>query len=395
MNQEIPAIHVLIAAAGTGSRFSRNDDDLPKQYQDLAGKPVLLHSIETFQSIDEITSIHCIIHMNHAKWYHDLILTQCDTPHTIGGNERKDSIYNALKNMSNIEDEDIILIHDAARPLVTRDDVITLIDALKTNSAATLATPITGTLRRAENTIAGDIVNRDNLWNLQTPQAFRYKDLLHAHESAGNDQNWTDDTTLASAIGIDVKIVQGSSRNFKITSQSDLNMAKGLLNKQSTDIRTGMGFDVHAFDKTAPGPLRISGIDIDHAYKLKGHSDADVALHAITDAILGAIGAGDIGYHFPPSDNAFKNMDSAVFLQKAVAIARDQNASINNIDLTIICEAPKIGSHADAMKTRIAAIIGIDETRINIKATTTEKLGFTGRGEGIAAQAIATISIKP
>jgi len=237
------------------------------------------------------------------------------------------------------------------------------------------------------------MVSRDGLWEMQTLHAFRYADILKAHESSNPDCEYTDDTSLATAIGIDVKIIQGSAENFKITTKDDFKMAEKLLASQSI-IRTGLGYDVHAFDHDSKGPIRLCGIDVPHTYKLKGHSDADVGLHAITDAILGAIGEGDIGQHFPPSDNTYKDMDSAIFLEKTMKIAAKHNASINNIDLTLICEEPKIGPHAKAMRTRVASIIGIDENAINIKATTSEQLGFTGRKEGIAAQAIATVQIN-
>lgn len=385
-----PKIHVLIAAAGSGTRFD-DKSEIPKQYQNLAGKPVLRRTVEAFLSIEDISSIQCIINPNHKELYNKATegLNICNFIE--GSNSRKKSITNGLKDIHEVKDEDIILIHDGARPLISRDDILKLIASLNDNQAASLARPVSETLRKGDQNNCSELVSRDNLWAMQTPQAFRYKDILKAHNNADANTEHTDDTSLATAIGINVKLIQGSAENIKITTKDDLAMAEKLINKQ-TITRTGLGYDVHAFDEEGTGPIRIGGIDIDHPRTLKGHSDADVALHAITDAILGAVAQGDIGVHFPPSDDAFKNMDSAVFLEKAVEIAKENGASINNIDLTIICEEPKIGPHGSKMKAQIASIVDIPESTINIKATTSEKLGFTGRKEGIAAQAIATVT---
>lgn len=383
-------IHVLIAAAGTGARFD-NSATTPKQYRPLNGITVLRRTIQIFLQSDAIDTIQVMIHPDHKEQYHDAITGLAIEPHIIGGKQRKDSIYNALKSLDKAQDEDIILIHDAARPLLSQTDLNALIEALKTNKAATLARPIAETLRKSDKEHCTDIIPRNKVYAMQTPQGFRYKDILNAHEQAQENIEHTDDTSLITAIGIDVKIVQGSAENFKITTKDDFTMAEKILQPNKTT-RTGMGFDVHTFDTSASGPIRIGGIDIPHSHPLKGHSDADVALHTITDAILGAIGEGDIGQHFPPSDNTFKNMDSAIFLEKSVEILKAHNATINNIDLTIICEEPKIGPHAPQMRQRIASITNLPIDTINIKATTTERLGFTGRGEGIAAQAIVTIT---
>ena len=226
---------------------------------------------------------------------------------------------------------------------------------------------MTDTLRKSSNNECSEAIGRNDLWSLQTPQAFRYEDILKAHENADSNIEYTDDTSLASAINITVQLVECASTNIKITTLEDMKMAESILSTHSST-HTGLGFDVHAFDNDGSGPIRLGGIDIDHNQKLKGHSDADVALHAITDAILGAIGEGDIGQHFPPSDNTFKNMDSAVFLEKALELAGNKNATINNIDLTIICEEPKIGPHASKMRQRVASILKINENKVNIKA---------------------------
>lgn len=382
--------HVLIAAAGSGARFGTSKQ--PKQYTLLSGKPLIRHSIETFLSLPGCKSVRVIINPDHADLYQNSVNDLNLPPPLHGGNERNESVFKALKSSSEIKDEELILIHDAARPCVKAEDIARLLASFDHAKAASLATPIAATLRRNKETQAGEIVDRTNLSALQTPQAFYKGDLLKAHENAPAGQAATDDTMLISAIGIPVELVPGSPENIKITYPEDLIMAEKLLNAARVTL-TGMGFDVHAFDTDKPGPVRLCGIDIEHAHKLKGHSDADVGLHALTDAIYGAIGEGDIGRHFPPSNNDFKDMDSAIFLKHAVELAQAKGAKLLSADLTLICERPKITPHAEAMRTRVAEITGMNPKRINIKATTTEQLGFTGRSEGIAAQAIISVSI--
>ncbi|MCB9983021.1 MAG: bifunctional 2-C-methyl-D-erythritol 4-phosphate cytidylyltransferase/2-C-methyl-D-erythritol 2,4-cyclodiphosphate synthase [Rhodospirillales bacterium] len=380
-----------MAAAGSGSRFGNKT---PKQYLHVAGKPLLRHSIDTFLSMPTCASLHVIIDPSDADLYHDAV-QGLNLPGAIAGsNTRNKSIFNGLKTIPKLKSEDLILIHDAARPCINAEDIASLLMAMQAERAATLATQVSATLRRSkQDDLAAEQVSRDDLWIIQTPQAFLFGDLLEAHEKAPRSQDATDDTALVSALGIPVKLVEGAASNIKITHPQDLIMAEKLLNPPTITL-TGQGFDVHAFAPDKPGPVRIGGIDISHDRALKGHSDADVALHALTDAILGSLGQGDIGRHFPPSDNRFKNMNSAIFLKKALDLLKDQNATLNNIDLTIICEAPKIGPHEPRMRQRLAELTGLPPARINIKATTTEGLGFTGRREGIAAQAIVSVSVQ-
>jgi 2-C-methyl-D-erythritol 4-phosphate cytidylyltransferase/2-C-methyl-D-erythritol 2,4-cyclodiphosphate synthase len=380
--------HVVIAAAGQGLRFGSK---IPKQYSVLAGKSMLRHAVERFIGLPGLQSITIIIQPEHTEYYHQAIKGISLAPPVMGGAERSISIRNALNALSSLRPDDIVLIHDAARPLIQRHDILNLINALHDHDAATLASPVADTLRRGDdNNTAHESINRDKLWAIQTPQAFRAKILKKAHESI--EGIFTDDTSIVSALGTDVKIVNGSRSNIKITRPDDFEMAEKLL-MHSTETRTGMGYDVHAFSKNPNRALMLCGIKIDHPFGLEGHSDADVGLHALTDAILGSIGSGDIGQHFPPSKSEFKDMDSAIFLEKACAMLRAKGGSIINADITLICETPKIGPHRDAMQKRVADILAIDVTRVNIKATTTEGLGFTGRGEGIAAQAIVNIKI--
>ncbi|USO06187.1 MAG: 2-C-methyl-D-erythritol 4-phosphate cytidylyltransferase [Rhodospirillales bacterium] len=389
---DLPAFHVLIASAGTGSRLGTAAT--PKQYLKIHNKAVLRYSIETFLSMPTCASLQVIIGADDAELYHDAVRGLELPKPIIGSDKRNKSIFNGLKEIHKVKNEDMILIHDAARPCIATDDIATLLMSLQTERAASLATPVSATLRRAgDGNKAAETVPRDNLWAVQTPQGFLFGDLLKAHETANPHTNATDDTALVSAIGIPVTLVEGSASNIKITYPQDLIMAEKILATQTVPL-TGLGFDVHAFDKNQCGPVRIGGIDIDHDHALKGHSDADVALHALTDAILGTIGEGDIGQHFSPSDDAFKNMDSSLFLKKALELMHAQSAHLNNIDLTIICEAPKIGPHAGPMRARLAKLTGLPENRINIKATTSEGLGFTGRREGVAAQAIVSVSAK-
>lgn len=369
--------HVLIAAAGSGTRTGAGT---PKQYIKIGDKTVLQHTINIFKSHPSCASINVIIGSNDPKPDHvDTIIA--------GGETRKQSIYNGLKTLSIIKNEDIILIHDAARPYLHAHDIDQILTAMQTHKAATLCKSVSDTLSKTDNTR----INRDDLFALQTPQAFRYGDIMAAHEATKDDNSATDDTLLLAQRGEKIHFIQSKYMNDKITTAADLTMAHKLLSP-NTETRTGTGYDVHAFDDTKDHVM-LCGIKIPHDKGLKGHSDADVALHTITDALLGAIAQGDIGRHFPPSDPAFKNMDSAIFLEKARDLITEIGGHIINIDITIICEDPKITPHAPAMITNVATILGINENRVSIKATTSEKLGFTGRGEGIAAMGVATVKV--
>lgn len=385
-NKSMPiSFHVLIAAGGTGQRFS---DQLPKQYWKINGKTILRHTIEKFLQIDGLASLKVIIHPDHKSLYDDAVKGLNLSEPCYGGNDRKDSIYNGLKSLSDISDKDIILLHDAARPFFEPSDVANMLHELQSNEAATLCSSIANTLYNISEESYPD---RNDLKSIQTPQGFHYGCIVKAHETY-KDQAFTDDTSLVKALGKDIRYIDSSPLNFKITTQEDFKLAESLMN-QNTVTRSGLGFDVHAFDESQENKIRLGGIDIPYSKKLKGHSDADVVLHTITDAILGAVAEGDIGDHFPPSNNNFKDMDSAIFLEKAHEITKNKGGTIINIDVTIMCEAPKIGPHKEIMRKRIADILQIDEAKINVKATTTEKLGFIGREEGIAAQAIANVSL--
>ncbi|MGH1455455.1 MAG: bifunctional 2-C-methyl-D-erythritol 4-phosphate cytidylyltransferase/2-C-methyl-D-erythritol 2,4-cyclodiphosphate synthase [Alphaproteobacteria bacterium] len=380
---------LIIVAAGSGLRFGY---DIPKQYVSLGGQTIIRRSINAFSGIDALKSICIVSNPAHNDLLQNSIkglnnVTICD-----GGSTRQQSVYNGLIAL-NLPDDAVVLIHDAARPFVQADDIECLLESMDTYAAATLAAPVIDTLSYADDTAcATDHITRENLWALQTPQAFHAKILKDAHEKSDKNKIYTDDTALVTALGYPVKYIKSSRKNFKITQKEDLDLAQHLLHTQTY---IGTGFDVHAFDENSLDvkSIRLCGVDVAFDRKLKGHSDADVGLHALTDAILGAVGVGDIGLHFPPSNNDFKNMDSAVFLEHAIKLMRDKGGSLINADVTLICERPKIGEYRDAMVKRMAEIMGTSPARVNIKATTTEKLGFTGRKEGIAAQAAVSVQM--
>jgi 2-C-methyl-D-erythritol 4-phosphate cytidylyltransferase/2-C-methyl-D-erythritol 2,4-cyclodiphosphate synthase len=387
------AFYVVIVAAGQGSRFGGG---IPKQYQKLAGKSVLRRTVERLLSCPGLVECHVVINPDDADLYHDAISGLDLPPFIAGSDTRKNSVYNGLNALSDVNSDDVILIHDAARPCVMQDDILAVVNAAHTAKAATLACPVTETLKHGEDGVISAAIDRNAAWSIQTPQGFHYGLIKAAHEQSTADA--TDDTSLIQAMDKTVTLVEGHSTNIKITTQQDLVMAEAIIAQQENTLcetRTGLGYDVHAFETqdNSNGIIRLCGVDIPHERKLKGHSDADVGLHTITDSIYGAIGAGDIGTHFPPSNNDFKDMDSAVFLKHACDLVQDRGGRIINIDLTLICEEPKIGPHREAIVARLSDIMALSPSRVSIKATTSEQLGFTGRGEGIAAQAVANISI--
>lgn len=382
----------LIVAAGRGSRAG---GEKPKQYQMLGGKPLLRYSLETLLGHAAVSRVAVVIHSDDSTAYAaavgDLAGHPRLAPPCLGGAARQDSVRLGLEALAP-EQPAHVLIHDAARPFLGHSYVDRLIETLALAPGAVLAIPVVDTLKRDDSGYARSGVERQGLWRVQTPQAFRFADILTAHrQSAG--LSLTDDAAVAERAGLAVKLVPGTEENFKVTEPDDFARAERQLMQRLGDIRTGQGFDVHAFSDEAGRKLTIGGLVIPHDKGLAGHSDADVALHALTDAILGALGDGDIGQHFPPSDARWKNADSAAFLKHAVELVAKRGGMLAHCDVTIICEAPKIGPHRDAMRARISEITGIARDRVSVKATTTEKLGFTGRREGIAAQAIATVRL--
>jgi len=378
-------IAVLIVAGGSGTRMN---SEIPKQYLTINGTEIIRHTINKFIQISDLDIIQCVISPNHSHLYEQATKNFNLAPVVFGGETRQSSVYKGLQALK-IHNPDIVLIHDAARPCLYPQDIHNVINALSTHTHATLALPITETLQKN-----GDNLDRDNLWMLQTPQAFEFEQILTYHKRAiAHNFTATDDTALANQYGDALTHYVACGRhNIKITTMDDFNMAQKLL-QDTMETRVGNGFDVHAFDDSVAESIRLCGIDIPHTKSLKGHSDADVGLHAITDAILGAIAEGDIGTHFPPSNDDFKNMDSHIFLDKAVDILCKKGGKINHLDITFMCENPKIGCHRAEIQSHLAKHLNLSTNRISIKATTTEKLGFTGREEGIACQVIATLQV--
>jgi 2-C-methyl-D-erythritol 4-phosphate cytidylyltransferase / 2-C-methyl-D-erythritol 2,4-cyclodiphosphate synthase len=375
----------LIVAAGRGYRLG---GALPKQYLPLAGRPVLRYSLETFARHPAIDAVRVVIHRDDLELYeraaHGLeLLSPVE-----GGATRQDSVRLGLESLGEVKPARV-LIHDAARPFADAGLIQRMVDALAATPGAIPALPVADTIKRGVEGLIVETVDRHALWRAQTPQAFRYSEILAAHRSAAG-QELTDDAAVAEAAGLAVGLVQGAEENFKVTTEADLSRAERLL-APAADIRCGNGYDVHRF---GPGSqVMLCGIAVPHDQGLEGHSDADVGLHALTDAILGAIGVGDIGQHFPPSDPRWRGADSSHFLAHAASLLAERGGRLLSLDVTLICERPKVGPHRAAMVARIAEILGLEPSRVSVKATTTEGLGFTGRREGIAAQATATVAL--
>lgn len=380
------SIYALVLAAGRGVRFG---GALPKQYLALGGAAILRHAVSAFAAHKRIAGVQVAIRPEDRGCY-DAALVGLDLlPPAAGGAERQDSVRLGLEALVPLAPSRV-LIHDGARPFPDAALIDRVLDALDGAPAAIPGLPLGDTVKRVADGVISETVDRTGLWRVQTPQGFHFDAILAAHRAAAG-RALTDDAAVAEAAGIRPVIVMGSEANLKVTSADDLAAAERVLAARQGDIRIGQGFDVHPF---GPGnALMICGVDIPHVAGVVGHSDADVGLHALTDAVLGAIGAGDIGMHFPPSDPQWKDASSDRFLAHAAALVRARGGSIAALDVTIICERPKIAPHRTAMVERVAAIVGIAPDRVSVKATTTEKLGFTGRGEGIAAQAVATVRL--
>lgn len=376
----------LIVAAGRGERLQ---GDLPKQYRPLAGQPILRRAVEAFLCHPGIDTVSVVIDPGHLRHYGAAVSDLSLAPPVAGGGTRQDSVRLGLESLGlSSPAPDAVLIHDAARPLVSRALIDRVIAALARSPGVLPGVPVVDSLRRLVDGRLAEEVDRVGVVRAQTPQGFSFAAILDAHRRL-RGQGFTDDAALARAAGLEVVAVAGEEANLKITLPEDLEVAARHLGTRRS-CRVGTGFDVHAF---APGRrLVLGGIEIPFERGLAGHSDADVLLHAVTDALLGAIAAGDIGVHFPPSDPRWKDAASDVFLRHAAGLVRDAGGILEHVDATLICERPKLGPHRERMRARIAELLLIGSDRVSLKATTTEGLGFTGRGEGIAAQAVATVS---
>lgn len=388
-----PDTIAIIVAAGRGTRAGAGG---PKQYRDLAGRAVIAWTAEAFLNHPKIDAVRVIIHRDDRGEYDAAMGALLSHPKLLepvfGGAERQDSVRLGIQSVETSAPKNV-LIHDAARPFIDEKTISRVIGALSENDGAVAALPVHDTIKRAKAGKKIDTtVPRDSLWRAQTPQGFHFGKILVAHRAAAGQQ-LTDDAAVAEAAGLCVALVAGSPDNMKITQAEDFGMAETLLGRKAKhmEYRTGHGFDVHAFEDG--NAVIICGVEIPHSHKLKGHSDADVGMHALTDAIFGAIGEGDIGDHFPPSDPQWKGAPSHVFLQKARDLVAERGGMITHCDVTLMCEAPKIGPHREKMRNALAEILQIEAVRISVKATTTEQLGFTGRREGIAAMATATMAL--
>ena len=375
-------IAAIIVAAGSGSR---SGSEIPKQFTMFAGLPMIAHSYRALQDHPAIGRIVVVIGDDQTGM---LAAAIPDATGVSGGATRRLSVRAGLEALA-ADEPDAVLIHDAARPFLPAAVIDRLVAALGMSDGALPALPVADTLARGD-TALGATVDRAGLWRVQTPQAFRFDTILAAHREWAFDEP-TDDAQMVRRLGGTVAMVEGDNMLEKITYPADFLTAETRISPGLLISRSASGFDVHRLE--VGEELWLGGVLIPHDKGLSGHSDADVALHAITDALLGTIAAGDIGTHFPPSDPQWKGADSAQFLQHAANLVRAEGGVIDFIDLTLMCEAPKIGPHREAMRARIATLLDLTPRQVSVKATTTERLGFTGRGEGIAAQAVATIRI--
>jgi 2-C-methyl-D-erythritol 4-phosphate cytidylyltransferase / 2-C-methyl-D-erythritol 2,4-cyclodiphosphate synthase len=375
-------VAAILVAAGSGIRFGA---ETPKQFLTIAGKPVIRHAAEALaahvsllQPVGEAAAIEAALRG----------VPRC-LPAIPGGATRQDSVRAGLEALAPYA-PDIVLVHDAARPVIPAGTIPALLAALKEATGAIPAVPVADTLKRVVRGVITETVPRAELFRAQTPQAFRFPALLAAHRSGLTGA--TDDASLLEAAGQTVEVVPGSDDNIKLTYPEDLVRLERIMTiPPSFSTRVGTGFDVHILQTGRP--LFLCGVQVPHDKGLAGHSDADVGIHALCDAIYGALAEGDIGRHFPPGEATWKDADSARFLTHAAERIAARGGRLANADVTLICERPKITPHAPAMIQRLAALLGVDPGRISVKATTTERLGFTGRGEGIAAQAVVSILV--
>ena len=372
------SVHGLIVAAGRGHRAGGG---LPKQYRMVAGKPVLRHAVEGLRGV--VDSVSVVIHPDDADMYSAAVAGLDVRPWAAGGATRQESVRLGLEALADAPAR--VLIHDAARAFMPADAMHRVVAALSDAPGACPALPVVDSLRSGGTHVEGE-VTRDGLHRVQTPQGFDFAAIRAAHATA--PAGCTDDVAVARAAGLAVALVAGDERGFKLTTPQDFARAEAMLGGVS---RSAQGYDVHRF---VPGDhVWLCGVRVPHSHGLIGHSDADAGLHALTDALLGTIGAGDIGDHFPPSDPQWRGAASDRFLLHAATLIAARGGVIDHVDVTLICEVPKIGPHRAAMRARLAELLGLADDQVSVKATTTEGLGFTGRREGLAASAMATVRV--
>jgi 2-C-methyl-D-erythritol 4-phosphate cytidylyltransferase/2-C-methyl-D-erythritol 2,4-cyclodiphosphate synthase len=386
-------VATVIVAGGSGIRAG---GELPKQYQKIGGRPVIWWTMKAFSEHPGVSWVQPVIGNGHEELFARSTEGIAALKAVTGGSTRQDSCRAGVEALEGLK-PDIVLIHDAARPFVSQELISHVIAELSLREGVIPALPINETIKRAPGGNIEATVDRNSLWAAQTPQGFRFDAILKAHRDAHTSKatNLTDDASIAERAGMTVSIIAGRSENKKITTAEDLvdanrNLMRASLDRLA-DIRLGHGIDIHQFE---PGEyVTLCGVKIPHQARLQGHSDADAALHALTDAILGALGESDIGKHFPPSDPKWKGADSRVFVRKAMEFLKSRGGQIGNADITILTEAPRIGPHIAAMKQVLSKLLEIGEDRIAIKATTTEKLGYIGRGEGLEAHASVLVRL--
>jgi 2-C-methyl-D-erythritol 4-phosphate cytidylyltransferase/2-C-methyl-D-erythritol 2,4-cyclodiphosphate synthase len=384
----------LIVAAGSGVRAGLAQGR-PKQYAVAGGEPVLRRTLRIFLEHPHVHWVLCAIRAGDEALYEEAVAglpREKLLPAVPGGATRQLSVLAGLEALS-AHLPNSVLIHDAARPFISTECIAATLGALQHYDGSIAAAPVTDTLKRGVNGRIAGTVAREGLWRAETPQTFHFQKILEAHRAAAQTAatDFTDDAAIAEWAGLSVGLVENSRQNMKITTAGDLAMADIIADGGTApaDMRCGTGFDVHSF---GPGDhVTLCGVKIPHSHGITAHSDGDAGLHALTDALLGTIGAGDIGDHFPPSDPQWRGVDSAVFLDHAVKLVRERGGRVTNADVTLVLERPKIGPHREAMRARMAELLGLELERVSVKATTSEGLGFTGRREGIAALATVTV----
>lgn len=402
-----PLVAVLIVGAGSGSRAATETGFIPKQFFPLEGETLFQRTVNAFAAVEEVAHIICVVPVGDDEWPLPEMKDELDSDRlsfAVGGPTRQRSVLNGLKVLKeHQQDWDIVLVHDAARPFVSPNCIQTVISDATIHGGSIAAVPVVDSLKHAKpgprgigKPFVSKSVPRDGIFQAQTPQGFEFGLLYQAHEQAMTDgrHDYSDDAMVFEAYVGPVALSAGDRNNWKITEPQDFELARQMLQSQDSknmipDVRVGHGYDVHAFE--AGTEITLCGLTIPHDQSLKGHSDADVGLHALTDAVFGALADGDIGAHFPPSDPKWKAAASDQFLKHAVCLAAKRGALITHLDVTLVCEAPKIGPHRDDMRQCIADISGVSFDRVSVKATTSERLGFTGRKEGISAMATATL----
>nr|WP_321466380.1 2-C-methyl-D-erythritol 4-phosphate cytidylyltransferase [uncultured Desulfobulbus sp.] len=383
-----PTVGVVLPAGGIGSRFGHAQ---PKQFLELAGLPIMVRACRAFLQLPQIAVVAMALPSDHYQASIELLARHLQVGEferllfTVGGATRQDSVRAGLSLLP--EEIELVLVHDAARPLIDRATIMRCIEGARQHGAVIAAIPVKDTLKKVgQEQLISDTVDRASLWQAQTPQAAR-RDLLQQAFLRAADSGFlgTDEASLLEAAGIAVRVVEGSERNLKVTRPEDLQVASALLHEQAT-MKIGHGFDAHRL--VSGRKLILGGVTIDFELGLDGHSDADVVAHALTDALLGALGLGDIGRHFPDSDQRYKGIDSLLLLAQVQQLAEQQGFVLGNADITIVCQRPKLAPHLAQMQANLAKCCKVAPAAINIKATTTEKMGYTGRGEGIAAHAV-------